>query len=408
MSFRIALSGLNAAQADLSTTANNIANANTTGFKSSRAEFGDVYQNSAYGLSAASIGGGVRLERVAQNFKDGTVNTTNNSLDMALNGSGFFTLKDGSGISYSRAGNFTTDRDGYVVTGGGARLQVFPPIAGTSSFNTGTLSDLQLTVGDNPPAATANLSAELNLPTNDSVPVTGTFSPIDPTSYNETTSVTLYDSLGGAHGASLFYVKTANPNEWNLHVTIDGTEVAASPAATLQYDSSGKLTTPSNGLVALPAFALSNGAAPLSMSMNLLKSTQYGSQFSVSALSQDGYTTGRLTGINVSATGVVQARYTNGQSTPLGQIAMTNFASPQSLQQLGNTTWGETFSSGQALRGVAGSSNFGSVQAGALEASNVDLTEQLVNMITAQRNFQANSQMIQTNDQITQTIINIR
>jgi flagellar hook protein FlgE len=406
MTFRIALSGLSAAQADLNTTANNIANSNTTGFKVSRAEFGDVYQNSAYGLSSANSGGGVRLERVAQNFSQGTVNITNNSLDLALNGSGFFTLKDGSGVSYARAGNFTTDRDGYVVTGSGAKLQVFPPIAGTSNFNTGTLTDLQLSTGDNPPSATTKLNASLNLPTTDTVPTTAVFSPSDPTSYNETTSATVYDSLGTAHTASLYYVKSATANTWDLYTSIDGNALPGSTALT--YSTSGALLTPASGIVALPAYTTTTGSAPVTVTLDLSKTTQYGDQFSVSALTQDGYTTGRLTGINVSANGVVQARYTNGQSTSLGQLAITNFASPQSLQQLGNTTWGETYTSGQALHGVAGSSNFGQIQSGALEASNVDITEQLVNMITAQRNFQANSQMIKTSDEITQTVINIR
>lgn len=406
MTFRIALSGLSAAQADLTTTANNIANSNTTGFKTARAEFGDVFQTSAYGLSSVNTGGGVRLERVAQNFSQGTVNITNNSLDMALNGSGFFTLKDSSGLSYSRAGNFSTDRDGYVVTGTGSRLQIFPPIAGTSNFNTGTLTDLQLSAGDNPPSATTTLSAELNLPTNQSPPATAVFSASDPSSYNQTTSVTTYDSLGGAHTVSMYYVKTATANTWDMYVSVDGTTLAGSN--TLAYSTSGALVTPVSGSVTLPAYTPTNGAAAMNMTLGLDKTTQYGSQFSVSALHQNGYTTGRLTGIDVSPEGIVQARYTNGQSAPLGQLALTNFASPQNLQQLGNTRWGETFTSGQALHGVAGSSNFGQVQAGALEASNVDLTEQLVNMITAQRNFQANSQMIQTSDQITQTIINIR
>lgn len=187
---------------------------------------------------------------------------------------------------------------------------------------------------------------------------------------------------------------------------IDG--AAAGPASTLTYSSLGQLTTPASGDVTLPAFALGNGAAPRNMTLDLGNSTQYGETFAVSALRQDGYATGRLTGIEVTDEGVVQARYTNGQATPLGQLALAQFANPQGLQQLGNTSWGETFASGAVIRGQAGTTNFGQIQSGALEASNVDLTEQLVNMITAQRNFQANAQMISTSDQVTQTIINIR
>jgi flagellar hook protein FlgE len=403
MSFGIALSGINAAQADLSTTANNIANANTTGFKGSQAQFGDLFQNSAYGLSSSAIGSGVRLEKVAQSFTQGSVNVTNNSLDMALSGTGFFSLKHNGSTVYSRAGNFSTDQDGFVVNPGGDRLQIFPPIAGTNTFNTGGMTDLQLSTANSPPAATTSIDAQINLPSGAAVPVTAPFSALDPTSYNQTTSATIYDSLGAAHNASLYFVAGAAPNSWSMYTAVDGTVLPGSSA--LQYSTSGALTTPATGQVALPAFTPSPGAAPLNITMDLGKSTQFGSQFSVSALNQDGYATGQLTGISADSTGVIQARYTNGQSKALGQLALTSFANPQGLQQLGNASWAQTFSSGQPLVGVAGSTNFGQVQSGALEASNVDLTAQLVNMITAQRSFQANAQSIQTESQLTQTII---
>jgi flagellar hook protein FlgE len=176
----------------------------------------------------------------------------------------------------------------------------------------------------------------------------------------------------------------------------------------LAYSNAGALTTPASGQVTYPAYTPATGAAPLNLTFNLRSSTQYGSTFGVNSVTQDGFTTGRLIGIDIDSSGIVQARYTNGRSLPLGQVALANFANPQGLQQLGDTNWAETFGSGQALRGQAGSSSFGLVQSGALEASNVDITEQLVNMITAQRNFQANAQMISTSDAITQTIINIR
>ncbi len=406
MSFRISLSGMNAASADLNITSNNIANANTSGFKQSRGEFGDVFAVSAYGLSSNAIGAGARLQRVAQQFGQGNVDFTGKSLDMALSGQGFFTLSANGVTSYSRAGNFGADREGYVVNPAGQRLQVFLPNASGEGFDTGRMGDLRLATGDSPPLATSEVEVGLNLPGNASAPAVSPFDANDPTTYNHTTSVTVYDSLGAAHSQSLYFVKTANPNEWQVHTQIDGNDVGA--AQTLQYSDNGALTAPATGTIALPAYTPPGGAAPMSVSLQLGTSTQYGNAFGVSALVQDGHATGRLSTVEVSPEGVVSARYSNGESIPLGQVALTNFANPQGLQPLGDNGWAETYESGDPRRGAAGSSEFGLVQGGALEASNVDLTEQLVNMITAQRNFQANAQMIQTQDQITQTVINIR
>lgn len=406
MSFRISLSGMNAASADLNITSNNIANANTSGFKESRAEFSDVFAVSAYGLSSNAIGAGARLQQVAQQFGQGNVDFTGKSLDMALSGKGFFTLSSNGALSYSRAGNFGADRDGYVVNPAGQRLQVFLPNADGNGFDTGRMGDLQLATGDSPPLATTEVDVGLNLPGDASVPSTTPFDANDPATYNHTTSLTVYDSLGAAHSQSLYFIKTANPNEWQVQTQIDGNDVGT--AQTLQYSNSGVLTTPADGSIALPAYTPPGGAGAMSISLDLSESTQYGNAFGVSALSQDGYTTGRLSTIEISDGGVVSARYSNGVSTPLGQIALTNFANPQGLQPQGDNGWAETYESGQARRGAAGTSELGLVQGGALESSNVDLTEQLVNMITAQRNFQANAQMIQTQDQITQTVINLR
>lgn len=407
MSFRISLSGMNAASADLNVTANNIANANTTGFKQSRAEFGDVFAMSPYGLSRNAIGAGVRLEKVAQQFGQGNTDFTGKALDMAIQGQGFFTLSANGATVYSRAGNFGPDPDGYVTNPAGQRLQVFLPNAGGNGFDTGRMGDLRLSTGDSPPLATTEVEVGTNLPGNATPPTLTPFDPNEPSSYSHTTSLTVYDSLGAPHTQSLYFIKTANPNEWQLRTQIDGVDVGT--PQTLQYSSTGQLTTPAApGRITLPPYTPAGGAAAMDITLDIGASTQYGKAFGVSALVQDGYTTGRLTGIEVSPEGVVNARYTNGVSTPLGQVALTNFANPQGLQPLGDNGWAETFESGQARRGGAGTSEFGLVQGGALEASNVDLTEQLVNMITAQRNFQANSQMISTQDQITQTVINIR
>lgn len=406
MSFPIALSGLNAASADLGVTANNIANANTTGFKSSRAEFGDVFGATAYGLSRTASGQGVRLQQIASQFKQGNVNYTENTLDLAINGEGFFTLKDDKGLAYTRAGAFGADREGNVTNSAGQRLQVYKPLADGKGFDTANLTDLKLSTGDNPPKATSALGVQVNLPASDAAPTVTPFDAANPASYSRSTSATVYDSLGATHTANLYFVKGAAANSWDLHVSVDG--AAAGAATPVSFSDSGVMTTPTGGTLTVPAVTLGNGAAPLAMTLDLGRTTQYGSSFSVSKLSQDGYATGRLTALEVTNEGIVQGRYSNGQASAIGKVAVASFSNPQGLRKLGDTAFAESFTSGPALRGEAGSGNFGAVQSGALEASNVDLTAQLVNMITAQRNFQANAQMIQTSDQVTQTIINIR
>jgi flagellar hook protein FlgE len=405
MAFRLALSGLNAASADLSVTANNIANSATTGFKSSRANFAELFSVSATGVSSIAIGNGVRISDVAQQFTQGNVDFTDNSLDLAISGQGFFILSDNGASAYTRAGAFQVDRDGYVGNSNNQRLQVFPPTP-QGGFNTGSLTDLRLVTSESPPAATANVELVANLPGNATPPANSPFNAADPDSYNHSTSMTVYDSLGAAHTATLYFVKTATANQWEQRLAVDGSAVGA--PQTLQYSSSGALTAPANGQITFPAYTPTTGAAPITLTYDFGDTTQYGGAFSVNSITQDGFTTGRLIGIDTGSTGVVQARFTNGRSLPLGQIALAQFSNPNGLQQLGDTQWAETFASGQALKGQAGNAGLGLLQSGALEASNVDITEQLVNMITAQRNFQANAKMIETTDAVTQTIINIR
>lgn len=405
MTFRLALSGLNAAQADLSVTANNIANTATTGFKGSRTEFAELFAVSPQGVASIATGNGVRVSSVAQQFGQGNIDFTNNSLDLAISGSGFFTVSDGGALAYTRAGAFRTDADGYVVNAQAQRLQVYPPVD-NGNFNTGALTDLRLVTSESAPAATTSVEMLMNLPSNAQPPANATFSTTDPNSYNRATSFTAYDSLGAAHTATTYFVKTANPGEWEARLSLDGAPVGGPQLLT--FSNAGVMTSPANGEVAFPAYTPATGAADMSLAFSFSGATQYGESFSVSSITQDGYTTGRLIGMDIDKTGIVQARFTNGRSLTLGQVALSNFANPGGLQQLADTAWAETYGSGQALRGQAGASGFGLVQSGALEASNVDITAQLVNMITAQRNFQANAQMISTSDSITQTIINIR
>jgi flagellar hook protein FlgE len=405
MPFAIALSGLNAASADLGVTANNVANVSTTGFKMSRAQFAEVFAVGTQSVSSSASGSGVKLSAVAQQFTQGNIDFTDNALDLAIAGEGFFVLSDNGARVYSRAGAFGVDNTGNVVNAQGLRLQAYP-YAGNGLFNTGTPNDLQLATGANPPSATTNADIGLNLPANASLPTNPVFDPTDPASFNHTTSITVYDSLGAAHTATVYFIKDAVPNTWNTAVEIDGTPVTG--ATPVVFNNDGSLQAPVGGQMPLGSYTPTTGAADITMSMNFSDATQFGDAFGVNSLSQDGFTTGRLTGVSVDGEGVVFARFTNGQSSALGKLALANFVNPQGLQQLGDTSWGQSFQSGDALLGEAGTASFGNIQSGALEASNVDLTAQLVQMITAQRNFQANAQMISTADTVTQTVINIR
>ncbi|CAA0091056.1 Flagellar hook protein FlgE [Zhongshania aliphaticivorans] len=405
MSFRIALSGLNAASAQLDVTANNIANVNTTGFKGSRAAFADVYATSNNDVTKTTPGAGVRLNTITQEFSQGNIDFTDNNLDLAISGEGFFTMKGSSGVTYSRAGAFSVDRDGYVVNNSLERLQVFPP-SGDGSFSTGSLSDLQLEVSENAPQSTERAEIGVNLPADAPEPAVSPFDPSLPTSYNHSTSMTIYDSLGTQHTATMYFVKDSAANSWNQQLYVD--DAAVGGFNSMSFSNSGELQVPTSGLITYPSFDPGTGSENLDLSFDFTSTTQYGQEFGVNNLQQDGYTTGRLTGIEVDTSGVVSARFTNGQSKELGKVAMANFSNPNGLQQQGDTSWAETYASGSPRVGEAGSSDFGLLQSGALESSNVDLTSQLVEMITAQRNFQANTQMISTADAVTQAIINIR
>jgi len=410
-SFSIALSGLTAASGDLDVTANNVANADTVGFKSSRAEFADVYAAGSVNLSASTSGEGVRVDDNAQQFSQGNITTTSSNLDLAISGDGFFTLKDASGTVYSRNGEFSEDKDGNVVNATGQFLQVYPPTT-TGGFNTGTTTDLNLQTAQSAPTATTTAAVTLNLPAASTVPTdyaADGFVPTDPNTYNQSTSTTVYDSLGQAHTATLYFTQgatTADTSTWNVNMTVDGTTVTATPA-TLTFNSEGAVTPAGSGVITFSGYTPTDGANPLSMAFNFGTSTQYGGNFGVTAITQDGYATGQLSTVNIDTSGIVSAVYTNGRSTQLGQLAMANFPNPQGLQQLGDTNWAQTYTSGTVVTGTAGGAGFGTIQSGALESSNVDLTTELVNMITAQRAFQANAQVVTTANQLSETVINI-
>jgi flagellar hook protein FlgE len=403
--FSIALSGLTAASSGLDITANNVANANTVGYKDSRAEFADVYAAGAVNLNTSVTGEGVRLAATAQQFTQGNITTTSSNLDLAISGDGFFTMKDASGVVYSRNGQFSEDKNGNVVNATGQALQVYPPTA-NGGFNTGALSNLNLQTAQSAPQATSTASVILNLPANSTAPVSTPFDPLNTQTYNQSTSTTVYDSLGTAHSATLYFTQSATPSTWKVDMTVDGQTVTATPP-TLSFSATGAITPAGAGAVSFTGFTPTDGASAMAMSFNFGSSTQYGGGFGVTSITQNGYSTGQLSTVSIDTAGIVSAVYTNGRSTQLGQLAIANFPNPQGLKQLGNTNWAETFTSGTVVSGTAGSAGLGTIQSGALESSNVDLTTQLVNMITSQRAFQANAQVVTTANQLSQTVINI-
>lgn len=414
MSFRTALSGLNAASADLRTTGNNIANSSTVGFKESRAEFADVFAVSQGGVSKTAIGSGVRLSAVNQQFTQGNIDFTGKNLDMAISGDGFFILNDGGAPVYSRAGNFEVDRNGTVVNNQGHSLQVYPRQGeARDSFDLSRTEDLRLGTSEAPPQATGRVESRLNLPSGAEVP-TEAFDINEPATFNHSTTVTVYDALGQSHDATLYFQaderEEGSGGKWNAFLAIDGQvledEDGDPLTQVLEFERDGTIANGSS--LSFGSWDPQNGADELDITFDLGEATQYGGSFSVTSLSQDGFSTGSLSGVDIDSNGVVFARFTNGQAQSLGKVALANFANPQGLQQLGDNVWGETFAAGERIRGEAGEGGLGMIQSGGLEASNVDIAQQLVNLITAQRNFQANAQVISTADTITQTIINIR
>lgn len=400
MSFETALTGLNAASADLDVTGNNVANSATTGFKYSRAEFADIYASSNLGAAQDAVGQGVRLGAVSQQFTQGQLDFTGNTLDLAVNGTGFFALSDNGSVSYTRNGAFQLDRDGYIVDAKGRHLTGY--LAGPSGAVSGAQGDLQVNVGNVAPKATSQISLSANL-NSGSDAITSAFDATDSSTYNFSTSTTVYDAQGKDHLATLYFQKQSD-NVWDVYVDGNDGNGAQGPA-TVTFDSNGNFVSATGTTTYSFNYG---GAGTSSIAVDFSSLTQYGSAFDVKELSQDGYAAGQFSGLGVESDGRIQARFTNGQSQTLGQITLSRFPSPQKLQQIGDTNWVETYASGSPITAAPGSSGLGSLQGGALEKSNVDLTAQLVHMITAQRNFQANSQMINTQNQVTQDILNIR
>jgi flagellar hook protein FlgE len=420
MSFQQGLSGLNASSKNLEVIGNNIANANTFGAKTSRAEFAAVYATALNGSGTNAVGIGTALSAVAQQFTQGNVSTTENPMDLAINGPGFFQISDGrSPVNFTRNGQFKVDREGFIVNNSQERLQGYAA-DGNGVIQPGQLVSLQLPTGGIDPNPSTRAAIEMNLDSRKAVTAPAAAPLVDfanAGTYNNATSLTLYDAKGQDVAVSFYFQKAAN-DQWNVYATANGSTVAGNAAApqpitTITFQSNGSAPIVPNAPVAIdiPGSLNAVGAQtePINgLLLDLSGATQFGSAFGVTDIRQDGYSAGLLSTIAIEPNGVIMARYSNGQSKPAGQIELANFRNPQGLQPLGDNAWGRTFASGDPVYGVPGDGNLGVLQAGALEESNVDLTGELVSMITAQRVYQANAQTIKTQDQVLQTLVNLR
>ena len=489
MSFEQGLSGLSAASSSLSAIGNNVANASTVGFKQSTAQFADMFAASLAGASSVSIGTGVAVSNVAQQFTQGNITTTTNPLDTAISGPGFFQLTNTAGATvYSRNGQFHMDKDGFMVNAQGDKVNGYMPNAAGVILG-GAPVPLQINPANIQPQASSTSTVGVNLSSASAVPTTSAFSSTDPTSYSNSTSMTVYDSLGASHVATVYFARqpvatvgngsfaaasntmtvgstaglsvgntvtlsgvtytitgipsggttlTVTPastaavasaatttnapsSNWNTYLTVDGNSIPAAGTALAQltFNSLGALasTTPSStplgSITSTPLFPNSTSVSTtqtIAFDFNspTAGTTQYGSPFAVNTLTQNGYASGQLNSTSTSQDGTIMGRYSNGQTRSLGQIVLANFTGVQGLQDIGNNSWVQTAASGNPLVGPPGSGGLGTLQSSATEDSNVDLTAALVNMITAQRVYQANAQTIKTEDTLMQTVVNLR
>ncbi|MEH6465856.1 MAG: flagellar hook protein FlgE [Shewanella psychromarinicola] len=455
MSFNIALSGIAAAQKDLNTTANNIANVNTIGFKESRAEFADVYANSIFSNGKTAVGGGATTSQVAQQFHQGSLQFTSNSLDMAISGGGFFVTSselETKDQSFTRAGAFKVDSGNYMVDSAGNFLQGFPVDAdgNSTSVSLTTTKPIQIPDTAGSPVKSSNVEIQMNLNVGEKALNPANFNPKDSDTFNNSTSVTIYDSLGESHIMTSYFVKPeqgsyTGESNWVAFYAVDGKPVETTEAGIYETDTNddgianatatAQATDPDGvgtwkGAVltfnSVGANISSNPASIITESLGTADAlgpgadgtqtlnikfdnpTQYASPFEVTKLTQDGITVGRLTNVGIGADGLVTASYSNGSTVPLSRVALVRFANEQGLTQVGNTSWKASIDSGAALAGEANSGTFGDIKSSALEQSNVELTTELVDLISAQRNFQANSRTLEVNNTLNQTILQIR
>lgn len=415
MGFQQGLSGLSSASKQLDVVGNNVANASTVGFKSSRAEFADLYATNFYGVTSTQAGIGSTTQSVTQGMTQGNVTSTGRNLDLAINNNGFFALKQtaesgGSGSSgallYTRNGQFQVDRDGYIVNGSD-RLQGW--MAKDGVITQGAVTDLKLDTNGISPKPSSKVNMGINLNSSENPP---SISPLDPTNtdtFNWSNSTTVYDSLGNSHNLTLYYVKgspSSSGTSWNVSSYVDG--VSTGNSYTMNFDTTGKLTNTTPFAVTYSAAAANGATVPMSFNVDYTGSLQVAQQSSTNSVTSDGYAAGTLRSINIDRAGKISATFTNGQTNSVGQVALANFTNQQGLQSVGNNRWQQAYAAGSVSYNVPGAGTAGTIQSSSLEDSNVDLTSELVGMITAQRFYQANAQTIKTQDTILQTLLNLR
>ncbi|MBS0053965.1 flagellar hook protein FlgE [Yersinia sp. Marseille-Q3913] len=397
MSFSIANTGLSAVTEQLNTISNNIANSATKGYKSSRTEFGSMY--------AQSQPLGVAVTGVSQSIsKEGSINRTDKAMDLAISGGGFFVVKDSAGdTAYTRAGAFDTDNNGKLVNSAGLKLQGYPADA-LGNLQTGIITDLQVNSAGIPAKASSKLELMANIQATANVPTTAVFSPTDSNSFNFSTTSTIYDSLGREHALSQYFIKQA-AGEWKVEYTVDSVRVGT--AHTLEFDQHGVLDPATAQKTALSGNFSPTGAAAYSIDINYSGSTQFNGAFIATKNKSDGYTAGSKNGERIESDGSLYATFSNGERMLQGKLVLANFANPNGLATKNGTSWSETGKSGAALLGAPGTGLLGNVEAGALESSNVDLTAELVGLMTAQRNYQANTKIISTNDSMMNALFQV-
>jgi len=426
MSFYTSLSGLKASQTEMSAISHNLANVATNGFKRSDTEFADVIASSVSADPTKMVGSGTVVKTIRQQFSQGNLVQSESSLDLAITGDGFFAVKpslDGEQINYTRNGSFLVDADRYVVDGQGAHVQIYP-VDGSGNViatSASALTSLRLPASSGTPVPTQNVALALNLTATTEVPASATFDRFDATSYNKAVTTTVFDSNGTPLTMTTYYRRETAPipttppaapdlsSDWSVYTFVGDQQMqsAGGDHIDISFDATGALETPT-APVQFGVFTPSDGASNQQITLDLAGTTQLTAESEITVQTQDGVSVGELQGVTIDEEGYVQASFSNGDNQVIGKIALANFSNPSGLRQLGNSTWASSGLSGEPAYGEANSDGLGALMSGAVESSNVDITQELVSLIAAQRNFQANAKALDTSSQISETIFNIR
>jgi flagellar hook protein FlgE len=414
MTLSIGLTGLQAAQTDLDTIGNNIANVGTDGFKASTPHFSSLYGASLSGATGGAVPGqGVLTNSLSQLFTEGTITQSGNPLDVAINGNGFFEVQTNGGLAYSRDGSLLLDSNGTITNSAGAAVLGFSAVAsGSNGTAVGPIGPIRISQANLTPTATSNLTMDVNLPSTDrQIDTTTTpFNIANAASYNESTTTTVYDSLGTPSTLTTYFTQVSgsgSPPQWQTHWGLSSTTgslIASGAGGALTFNSSGALTAGSGTITATPP----NGAAQLSITQKFTGTTLSNLPFAVTSIDNNGNGGGQFSGLQISANGNIVAQYSNGATKLMGTIALASFVNPQGLVAVQGNNWMASAASGPAVTNAPGVAGLGTLEAGAREGSNVDLSTQLVNLIVAQQAYQANVQGINIDQQDVQRLLQLQ